>query len=126
VVEIKNWNMSEFRRVRNSPGMVAEFHAMGEKWVAELNAQLRSAQAKRKQPIEDGYIYWISHGTRARLHIMAKTARAQAHEAEHSAILKVMHVAGKSNVTNPNSRSVRAIKRSTDAQGNTIHTLDDL
>lgn len=96
------WHLSEFRRVRNSPGMTEFLRAKGEEWVAELNAELREAQARRKQPIEDGYDYWISKGTRARLHIIAKTARAQAHEAEHSSILKVMKVAGKSNVQNPN------------------------
>lgn len=96
------WHIPEFKRIRNSPGQVAELEAMGEKWVAELNAELRAAQAKRRQPIEDGYKYWISHGTRARLHIIAATARAQAHEAEHSSILRLMKVGGTSNVTNPN------------------------
>lgn len=124
MADFKNWNMSEFRRIRNSPGMVTVLTARGEEWVRELNAELNAAQAKRKQPIEDGYIYWISHGTRARLHIIAKTARAQAHEAEHSAILRLM-IGGTSNVKNPNSGHVRAVKRSTDAQGNTIHNLDD-
>ena len=98
------WHISEFKRVRNSPGMVAFLEARGEEWVAELNAELRAAQAKRKQPIEDGYEYWISKGTRARLHIIAKTARAQAHEAEHSSILRLMKVGGTTNVTNPNKK----------------------
>jgi hypothetical protein len=99
------WNISEFKRIRNSPGMVALLEAKGEEWVAELNAELREAQAKRRQPIEDGYKYWISRGTRARLHIIAATARAQAHEAEHSSILRLMKVGGTSNVTNPNKGS---------------------
>lgn len=114
------WNMAEFRRIRNSPGMTEYLRAKGEKWVAELNAELREAQAKRRQPVEDGYIYWISHGTRARLHIIAKTARAQAHEAEHSSILKLMHIEGKSNVQNPN-KGGRG--HGFDAQGNPIHGL---
>lgn len=124
MAEFKNWNMAEFRRIRNSPGMTEFLRAKGEEWVTELNGELHAAQAKRKQPIEDGYDYWVSHGTRARLHVIAKTARAQAHEAEHSSILKTMKVEGKSNLENPNSSAKRAIKRATDRQGNTIHDLD--
>lgn len=114
------WHISEFRRIRNSPGMTEFLKAKGEEWVTELNAELREAQAKRKQPVEDGYDYWISRGTRARLHIIPKTARAQAHEAKHSSILRTMKVGGTTNVQNPN-KGGRG--HGFDDLGNPIHGL---
>lgn len=83
------WNIEEYRRVRNAPGLVAEFDRIGEITVDRSNAELHAAQAARKQPQEDGYTYDIhSGGDRARLIIAPTTARAQAHEAVNHAILK--------------------------------------
>jgi hypothetical protein len=81
----------EFKRIRKSAALVGLFNLRGEEWVERLNNELHIAQAKRKQPVEDGYVYHVSdRGTRARLYIVAATARAQAHERAHSSILKLM------------------------------------
>lgn len=90
-----DWHDEEFPPIRKSPGMVAYLEEKGEEWVAELNADLHAAQAKRKQPVEDGYTHYVHvGGTRARLYIVAATARAQAHEARHNMILKLMKTSG--------------------------------
>lgn len=89
------WNMDEFTRIRKAPALVAKLHAMGEEWTGDLNEELHAAQARRKQPVEDGYTYHINTGgTRARMYIVAATARAQAHERKHSSILKAMRTSG--------------------------------
>lgn len=86
-----DWNFDEFRRIRKSPDMVALLRQQGEQLVERLNTELHAAQARRHQPVEDGYVYHITkRGTRARLFIVAATARAQAHEAEHQSILKML------------------------------------
>lgn len=85
------WNLDEFERVRKDPAIEALFHERGKEWVGKLNAELHAAQMKRKQPVEDGYVYHIhDRGTRTRMYIVAATARAQAHEKAHSSILKLM------------------------------------
>jgi hypothetical protein len=85
------WNFDEFERVRTSSGISTLFHERGEDWVDRLNAELHAAQAKRKQPVEDGYEYYVNQGgTRTRMYVVAITARAQAHERAHSSILKLM------------------------------------
>lgn len=87
------WNMGEFRRIRKTPEMVAQLEKMGREWVERLNGELHDAQAARKQPVEDGYIADVTtSGTRARLFIVAETARAQVHDARHQSILKQMHI----------------------------------
>ncbi|GLE59537.1 hypothetical protein NJBCHELONAE_48500 [Mycobacteroides chelonae] len=83
------WHLDEFRRVRKSVELLHELHNMGRKWVDELNAELAEAQRARGQEIEAGYVYHITNeGDRARLHIIAATARAMAHEAKHQSILR--------------------------------------
>jgi len=68
---------------------------MGEQWVGDLNRELNAAQARRKQPIEDGYKFSISHNDdRIRMRIWAFTARAMVHEAKHQSILKLMRHSG--------------------------------
>lgn len=91
-----DWHDEEFApQIRNAPGMVAHLESMGEKWVDRLNTELHAAQTARKQPVEDGYTKHITAGgSRARLFIVAMTARAQAHEAKHSSILKLMQTSG--------------------------------
>lgn len=90
-----DWHTEEFANIRRSPGMVAHLKAMGEEWEARLNSELHAAQAARKQPVEDGYDHHITTGgTRARLYMVAATARAQAHEAKHNSILKLMRTSG--------------------------------
>lgn len=84
-------NNDEFERIRKTARLESIFRVRGETWTARLNAELHAAQAKRKQPVEDGYVFYIhSTGTRLRLYIVAATARAQAHEKAHSSILKLM------------------------------------
>jgi hypothetical protein len=81
----------EFERVRKTGAMIGLLHLRGEEWVERLNNELHAAQAKRRQPVEDGYVYHVSdRGTRARLYVVAATARAQAHERAHSSILRLM------------------------------------
>lgn len=99
--------------------MVARLEAMGTEWVGRLNAELRSAQAARDQPVEDGYTHHITTGgTRARLFIVASTARAQAHEARHSSILKLMDTSG-----HDVDRTGREFKNPT--KGWRVHGSDD-
>lgn len=90
------WHDEEFApQIRKAPGMVAYLEAKGVEWVAELNTELRVAQAARQQPVEDGYDHHVNvEGTRARLYIVAASARAQAHEAKHASILKLMKTSG--------------------------------
>jgi hypothetical protein len=123
-----DWHLEEFVRVRKSPGMIAHLEGMGEEWVGLLNTELHAAQTARKQPVEDGYVHHITTGgSRARLYIVAKTARAQAHEAKHSSILKLMRTSG-----HDVKRHARDFKNPTkgwrvngsDDQGNPIHGLD--
>lgn len=108
--------------------MVAYLEAKGVEWVAELNADLRAAQASRKQPVEDGYDFRVTTGgTRARLYIVAATARAQAHEAKHNMILKLMKTTGfdvkrGTGVFKNPTKGWRV--HGTDDQDNPIHGLD--
>lgn len=85
------WNMDGFKYIRKCAGMEQRLRAKGTAWCAALNAELRAAEASRGQPIADGYTFHITGtGDRLRLHIVAETARAQAHEARHQSILKLM------------------------------------
>ena len=84
-------NDATFREVRKSARLESILRVRGETWVSRLNTELHAAQTKRKQPVEDGYTFYIhSGGSRLRLYIVAFTARAQAHERKHSSILKLM------------------------------------
>lgn len=88
-------NNEGFRELRHATALEGLLHERGETWIARLNTELHAAQAKRKQPVEDGYTYHVSGvGTRLRLYIVAATARAQAHERAHSSILKLMETTG--------------------------------
>jgi hypothetical protein len=120
------WNLDEFERIRKAPLLEAKLVAMAEEWVARLNAELRAAQAKRKQPVEDGYTFHLSRkGNRSRVHIVAFTARAQAHEAKHQSILKLMETSGHGvkkkggEFKNP----TKGFTAGRDAQGEEIHRL---
>jgi hypothetical protein len=107
--------------------MVAYLKAMGDQWTADLNTELHAAQAARKQPVEDGYIAHVTEGgTRARLFIVAATARAQAHEAKHSSILKRMRTSGHDvNVHGTMKNPTKGWRiHGSDDQGNPIHGLD--
>jgi hypothetical protein len=84
-------NNPGFVEMRKDPKLVSILRVRGETWVARLNAELHAAQKARKQPIADGYTFYVhTEGSRARLYIVATTARAQAHERKHSSILKLM------------------------------------
>lgn len=84
-------NNDEFDRLRKVQPLANMFSARGKSWTDRLNTELKAAQAKRKQPVEDGYTFHISsHGSRLRLYVMTYTARAFAHERKHSSILKLM------------------------------------
>ena len=66
-------------------------------------------EIKRGQPVEDGYDHHVRElKDEARLYVVAATARAQAHEARHSSMLKQMRTAGRAVVTgkakNPRKR----------------------
>ena len=92
VVQLNN---STFREVRKASKLVSILRARGETWCERLNAELHAAQRARRQPIADGYTYYVhTGGSRARLYIVAFTARAQAHEKAHSSILKLMETTG--------------------------------
>ena len=84
-------NNPGFVEMRKDPKLVSILRVRGETWVSRLNAELHKAQTARKQKVEDGYAYYVhTTGSRARLYIVATTARAQAHERKHSSILKLM------------------------------------
>src|SRR5262245_2852851 len=88
-----DWHLEEFERIRKSEGMVAYLHGMGEQLVEQLNAELHAAQQARNQPVADGYKYYVTNegdASRARLHVLAFTARGQAHEAAHQSILRML------------------------------------
>jgi geranylgeranyl pyrophosphate synthase len=85
----------EFEKLRKSEPLSEYFHKMGAEWVDRLNTELHEAQAKRKQKVEDGYVYHVrNEGSRLRMYVVAATARAQAHERKHSSILKLMQTSG--------------------------------
>ena len=84
-------NNPGFVEMRKDPKLVSILRVRGETWCSRLNAELHKAQEARRQKVEDGYTYYVhTEGTRARLYIVAFTARAQAHERKHSSILKLM------------------------------------
>jgi hypothetical protein len=120
---IGKWNMDEFERIRHAQPLVALFEDRGAEWVGRLNDELHSAQAKRKQPVEDGYDAEVTTGgSRARLYVRAFTARAMAHEAANQSILKNMPIGGvpkKVTPVDPNLPRELA-ERSLDAQGGRI------
>jgi hypothetical protein len=83
------YNNPEWKRIRTTPEMVALLETIGAETEAKCNAELHEAQARRKQPQEDGYDHRVTHeGDRARLYIAASTARGMAHEAVNQTILK--------------------------------------
>jgi hypothetical protein len=84
-------NNPGFVEMRKDARLVSILRVRGETWVSRLNAELHAAQKARKQPIADGYTFYVhTEGSRARLYVLAFTARAQAHERKHSSILKLM------------------------------------
>jgi hypothetical protein len=122
-----------WREMRNSPGTDTYLEKLGEEVVARCNADLRAAQAKRKQPVEDGYDFHITHGSRSRLNIFPTTARAIAHEAVNQTILKTMPMGAKGHTGAPDHEIPRELaRRSNEAQehagvdehGEPIHNLD--
>lgn len=128
-------NNPEWRRIRKTAEMKAELEERGKTWVERLNAELRAAQAKRKQPVEDGYMYEITtEGSRYRLYVWPFTARAIAHEAVNQSMLKMVPIGSIKRVTKKSGLSGRAVpqelarraneSRNADAQGNQIHRLD--
>jgi hypothetical protein len=123
----------EWRDMRNSAGTDDYLERVGTEVVARCNAELRAAQAKRKQPVEDGYDYHITHGSRSRLNIFPTTARAIAHEAVNQTILKNMPIGAKGMDRGPDHEIPRELaRRSNEAQdfvgldekGDPIHNLD--
>lgn len=126
----------EWTRIRNSAGMDAYLKQVAAETIARANADLRAAQAKRKQPVEDGYSHNITHGSRSRLILYPDTPRAIAHEAVNQSLLKNLPIGGVKNVRPPDhevprelaalSNEAQARKRARanlDAQGNEIHNL---
>ncbi|WNM74106.1 hypothetical protein SEA_NERGAL_15 [Mycobacterium Phage Nergal] len=86
-----DWHLDEFERIRKSEGIVSFLEETGKQLVSGLNAELHAAQRARNQPVEDGYKFYVTNegdASRARLHVLAFTTRAQAHEAVHQSILK--------------------------------------
>jgi hypothetical protein len=83
------WHHREFVRLLKSPEVKGELEKIGTITVARCNAELHAAQARRRQPQEDGYAHKMTEGfDRARMLITTTTARAMAHEAVNNAILK--------------------------------------
>lgn len=123
-------NNPEWKRIRTSPGTYRELDKRGREWTGRLNAELRSAQAQRNQPVEDGYTYNISvEGSRHRLYVWPFTARAIAHEAIHQSMLKLVPIGAVTENAGPNPDTPRELARraneakNADAQGNPIHKL---
>jgi hypothetical protein len=86
-------NNPEWKRIRTTPETKAELETRGKQWVDRLNADLHAAQAARKQPVEDGYMYDITtEGSRYRLYVWPFTARAIAHEAVNQSMLKLVPI----------------------------------
>lgn len=124
-------NNPEWRAMRNSPGTDQYLTEVGEQTVERCNAELHAAQAARGQPVEDGYDYHITHGSRSRLNIFPNTARGMAHEAVNQAILKNITVGPVKDVRGPDHDIPRELaersneaQKHFDAQGNEIHNLD--
>lgn len=125
------WNLEEFENIRKSEGMVTHLEGLGSETVTRCNAELHAAQARRKQPQEDGYEHRVSRtGDRARLYIVASTARGMAHEAVNNAILKNLPIGDKPDIPAPDHEVPRELARRSDAvrnldqQGQRIHRLD--
>ncbi|MGH3953945.1 MAG: hypothetical protein ACRDTI_07920 [Mycobacterium sp.] len=117
-MERVNWHLDEFERIRTSEGMHEYLNEIGTRLVSELNAELHEAQAARSQPIADGYKFYITKGTRARLHIVAFTARAQAHEAKHQSILRKL---GEAEVATADARMTPAQRAARDRRREDAH-----
>lgn len=124
----------EWRRIRNSPQMDTYLQTIGDQSVKRCNTDLHAAQAKRRQPQEDGYDYHVTHGTRARLNIYPNTPRAVAHEAVNQIILKTLPVGTIKGAARPPDHDIprELAERSNetrnhpgfDARGDEIHNLD--
>lgn len=124
-------NNPEWRRIRTSPGIEAELETRGKTWTERLNTELHAAQAKRKQPIEDGYSHDVTTGgSRDRLYVWPFTARAIAHEAVNQSMLKLVPIGSIKRNKGPDHAVPRELARranearSVDLQGNKIHRLD--
>jgi hypothetical protein len=125
-------NNPAWREMRNSPGVDAYLHGVGEETISRCNADLRAAQAKRGQPQEDGYDFTITHGSRSRLTVFPNTPRAMAHEAVNQSIIKNVPI-GAPKTGTPDHEIPRELARRSnevqahagfDKQGNEIHNLD--
>jgi hypothetical protein len=123
-------NNPEWRRIRKTAELKSELDARGRQWVERLNAELHAAQAKRKQPVEDGYRYEITtEGSRYRLYVWPYTARAIAHEAVNQSMLKLVPIGSIKRTKGPDREVPRELgrrgneARNSDVQGNQIHRL---
>jgi hypothetical protein len=115
-------NTPAWSEMLHAEGLKSDLHSRGQDWTERLNAELHEAQARRNQPVEDGYDYTVTTGgTRDRLYVRAYTARAMAHEAANQSLLKLMMPGGPKNVhpVDPNLPSELA-ERSIEAQGGVI------
>lgn len=114
----KNWNMAEFARIRNSPGVTEFCENIMDTTVDRSNGDLRAAQAARKQPVEDGYTSSTTHGDRVRVNGYPITARAIAHDAVNQSLAKNLPMG---TPPPPNHEIPRELgRRSMDAQGGQI------
>jgi hypothetical protein len=98
------FNNPAWREMRNSPAVDEYLDRVGAETVAKCNADLHAAQTKRRQPVEDGYDFHITHGTRRRLNIFPDTPRAMAHEAVNQTILKNVTVGDPESCARPGPR----------------------
>ncbi len=120
MAEFRKWNMREFARIRNSPGVTELLESIADTDVDRSNADLHAAQAKRKQPQEDGFTSSTTHGDRTRVNIYPFTARAIAHDAVNHAIVKNLPM-GTVPPPPPNREVPRELgRRSIEAQGGSI------
>jgi hypothetical protein len=104
------FNNPAWREMRNSPAVDEYLDRVGAETVAKCNADLHAAQTKRRQPVEDGYDFHITHGTRARLNIFPDTPRAIAHEAVNQSILKNVTVGDKKAAHGPDHDIPRELR----------------
>lgn len=112
----------EWKSIRTTPEMKSELSARGKSWTDRLNAELRAAQAARRQPIEDGYTYEVTtEGSRYRLYVWPFTARAIAHEAVNQSMLKLVPIGSIKRTKGPDHSVPKELaRRSIEAQGGRI------
>ena len=111
----------EWEQIRKAAELKNQLEDRGKQWVDRLNDDLHAAQAKRKQPVEDGYTYEVTtEGSRDRLYVWPYSARAIAHEAVNQSMLKLVPIGDIKSRKGPDHKVPKELaERSNAAQGRT-------